>query len=65
MTSKQKPPVDFTRRAEAAESRGDFARAGMWWNYAAQAVAGNPRNLRTVYHQREDAAKEKAREHRV
>lgn len=49
-------------RAQAAEDGGDFARAAMWWNYAALALCGNPHGLRTTYCQREDAAKARARE---
>lgn len=51
--------MSYRDRAEAAEGRGDWCRAAMWWYYAAQAVTGNPRNLRTYYNHREDAAKAK------
>jgi hypothetical protein len=53
--------TSYRVRAEDAEGRGDWVRAAMWWYYAAQEVIGNPRNLRTYFNQREDAAKAKAR----
>lgn len=51
---------NYMTRAEQAETRGDFARAKMWWFYAAHELTGNPRGLRTYYCQREDQAAAKA-----
>jgi hypothetical protein len=45
--------------AEDAEARGDWREAKRCWYYAAQNVNGNPRNLRTYYCEREDAAGER------
>lgn len=64
----------YVARAEAAEARGDFDRAAMWWNYAAHRTDAARvlidrkapfRSLATIYCQREDACKEKARQARA
>lgn len=53
---------NFVAQAEAAEAQGDWARAKMFWYYAAGALQGNPNGLRTEYNRREDRAMEKLAE---
>lgn len=71
--SETEPYVDFVTRAEAAEARQDWDRAAMWWYYAARTPqaavivsrTGCWPSAATIYNQREDAAKEKARRQRA
>jgi len=51
--------------AEAAEARNDWAEAKRCWYYAAQALIGNPYELRTEYGRREDIAEEQRRKHEI
>lgn len=56
-------PATYEARAIAAEARGDYDRAAMWWNYAAQAAHNRPgREAKTHCFEREDAAKARALE---
>jgi hypothetical protein len=53
--------IDYAERADAHERVNDFDHAAEDWFRAATALRGNPRNLRSYYHEREDAAKAKAK----
>ena len=50
--------IDWPAKAEEAERIHDWDESKRCWYYAAQALNGNPHELRTYYGQREDAAAE-------
>lgn len=60
MTQDCTPSTVWSARADAAEARQDWDHAAEYWWRAATTLQGNPRGLRTYFHQREDAAKARA-----